>query len=63
MDERTNTGHHRHSLLLRKINCDFYHLIKKLQKSELNHTTQLTELAYEHFLSELRQSINKRRLN
>ena len=63
MDERTDTGHHRPSLLLRKINYDFYHLVKKLQKSNFSHTAQLTELAYENFLSELRRSINKRRLN
>lgn len=63
MINRTTTKTTHHSLMLRKINCEFYNLIKKLQKSELSKTTQLTELAYEHFLSELKQSINRNRLN
>lgn len=63
MINRTTPRTTPHLLMFRKINCEFYNLIKKLQKSELNKTAQLTELAYEHFLSELKQTVNRHRLN
>lgn len=54
MINRTIPRTTQHSLMLRKINCDFYNLIKKLQKSELSKTAQLTELAYEHFFKRVK---------
>lgn len=48
---------------LRKINREFYNLIKKLQKNDLIQTACIAEFAYEKFLSELNRSIKQHRLN
>lgn len=42
----------------RKINANFYYLIKILQRNKFIHTAKIASYAYEEFLTELYEKFN-----